>query len=171
MIKERLRDSIKVFLMMCIPIITISFSNNYKDNSYDRPTLTIATPLESNDISFLDKSAEEGLLESLNYYNIKHPDIVYAQAILETGNFKSRACIKDNNLFGLYNSKTKTYYKFNHWAESVLAYKRYVQYRYSSGNYYKFLVRINYAEDTRYINKLKKIVNDKRRYKERDTIS
>ena len=116
--------------------------------------------------TFKDKSPKEGLSEALEYYGILHPKIVYAQAVLETGHFKSSACINDNNLFGLYDSKNKRYYKFNHWTESVVAYKDYIQRRYEPPNdYYKFLSDIGYAEDPDYNNKLKRIVsrNDKRR--------
>lgn len=123
--------------------------------------------VEVNDApTFKTKTPEEGLSEALEYYNVLHPKIVYAQAILETGHFKSKACIDDNNLFGLYDSNNKRYYKFNHWSESVVAYKDYIQRRYEPPNdYYEFLTNIGYAEDPDYNNKLKRIVsrNDKRR--------
>ena len=115
---------------------------------------------------FFSKSPQEGLMEALEYYEVKHPQIVYAQAVLETGHFKSDLCLKGNNLFGLYNSKKHRYYTFDHWTESIVAYLNYVQYRYKPPNdYYKFLSDIGYAEDPNYINKLKGIVsrNDKRR--------
>ena len=115
---------------------------------------------------FFSKSPQEGLMEALEYYGVKHPQIVYAQAVLETGHFKSDLCLNDNNLFGLYNSKKRRYHTFDHWTESVVAYLDYVQYRYKPPNdYYKFLSDIGYAKDPNYINKLKGIVsrNDKRR--------
>lgn len=114
---------------------------------------------------FFNKTAEEGLMEALIYYDIQYPEIVYAQAILETGNFKSTNCLVHNNLFGLYNSKEKRYCRFNHWTESVVAYKGWIQYRYRPNeDYYHFLNRIGYAKDSLYINKVKRIVNsnDKR---------
>lgn len=110
--------------------------------------------------SFKEKSPEEGLKEALRYYDIKHPNIVYKQAILETGHFKSKVCKEYNNLFGLYNSKTKQYFKFNHWWESVLAYKTLIQYKYNGNSkeeYYKFLKNLPYAEDELYIKKLKNL--------------
>ena len=117
---------------------------------------------------FLTQSPKDGLEEALIYYKVHHEDIVYAQAILETGYFKSRVCLEYNNLFGLYNSKKKQYYRFNHWSESVIAYKNWIQRRYKpSEDYYIFLDRIKYAESIEYIPLLKKIVNkknDKRRY-------
>lgn len=117
---------------------------------------------------FFNKSPEEGLLEALNYYGVKHPDIVYAQAILETGYFKSDLCLNNNNLFGLYDNSNRKYYVFEHWSESVLAYVSKVQYKYKGdsskppNDYYRFLNKIGYAKDPHYIKKLKKIVNDKR---------
>ena len=112
--------------------------------------------------SFKDKSPEEGLKEALAYYGIKCPKIVYAQAVLETGHFKSDVCQNKNNLFGLYDSKTGKYYEFNHWSESVIAYKNYIQSKYKSdSSYYRFLKSINYAEDPSYIKKVRKLVNKK----------
>lgn len=123
--------------------------------------------------AFFDKSPEEGLMEALEYYGVKHPNVVYAQAILETGHFRSKVYRECNNLFGLYNSRTKSYYKFDHWSESVVAYLDFIQYKYKPPNdYYKFLDNIGYAEDPEYINKLKRIVNrnDKRRTSDTVTI-
>lgn len=112
--------------------------------------------------SFKDKSPEEGLQEALAYYGIKCPNIVYAQAVLETGHFKSDVCQSKNNLFGLYDSNNKKYYEFDHWSESVLAYKNYIQSKYKSdSSYYKFLQSINYAEDPTYVKKVKRLVNKK----------
>jgi len=62
--------------------------------------------------------------------NVKHPDIVLAQSILETGWYKCKDCSLDkNNLFG---DKYK--------------------------DYYDFLSKIGYASDPNYINKLKILI-------------
>lgn len=111
---------------------------------------------------FFSKLPQEGLMEALEYYEVKHPQIVYAQAVLETGHFKSNVCLNYNNLFGLYDSKNKDYYKFNHWTESIVAYKEWIQKKYQPpNNYYVFLEEINYASDKEYISILKSIVNNK----------
>ena len=108
--------------------------------------------------TFENKTPEEGIDEALLYYDIKHPTIVKAQAILETAHFSSDLCVKNNNLFGLYDSKNKRYYSYNHWWESIIAYKKTIQKRYENSRYYyMFLEDIEYAEDKEYINKLKEI--------------
>ena len=135
----------------------------YIFNIFDKPDGATKQPKEIHNSmpSFYTLTPKEGLKDCLLHYNISHPEIVYAQAILETGHFTSSVCIKNNNLFGLYNSKTKEFYHFNHWSESVEAYANMIQYRYDdSEDYYNFLIRIGYAEDPNYINKLKAIENN-----------
>ena len=82
---------------------------------------------------------------------ILYPKIVLAQAILETGWFRSSVCRNKHNLFGLTNPRTGKYYEFNHWTESVRAYYTKVQYKYKGGNYLLWLDEIGYAEDSNYI--------------------
>ena len=60
-------------------------------------------------VAFFNQSPEEGLVEALGYYEIQFPEIVYAQALIETGHFSSSVCKNYNNLFGLYNSKIKVF--------------------------------------------------------------
>lgn len=84
-------------------------------------------------------------------HGIQHPKIVLAQAILETGWFRSHACRTKNNLFGLTNPRTGKYFEFGHWTESVRAYYTTVQYRYKGGNYLLWLKKIGYSEDKEYI--------------------
>ena len=44
------------------------------------------------------------------YFGIEHPEIVYAQAELESARFTSKVFKENNNFLGLYNSKKKTSY-------------------------------------------------------------
>lgn len=100
----------------------------------------------------------ENLYAALKKHGIKYPKIVLAQAILETGHFRSRVCNVHNNLFGLRHSKG--YYSFDHWEESVIAYKNKVQYKHRDGEgYYSFLKRIGYASTPDYINKVRGIAS------------
>ena len=84
---------------------------------------------------------------------VPHSKIVLAQARLETGNFTSGRCKRDNNLFGI--KHNGRYAKYRTWQDSIKDYKQRISSRYDGGCYYAFLKRIKYAEDKKYINKLK----------------
>lgn len=120
-----------------------SVSNNKKVHSYRQ-----WNPRELNLKNLTDVMSEVGLSNKL---------FVLAQAMLETGNFSSRVCKEYNNLFGLYDSKNRDYYRFERWEDSVVGYGKMIQYRYKGGNYLHFLKRIGYAEDPRYITKIAKM--------------
>lgn len=98
------------------------------------------------------------LLEVIREVGLSNGLIVLAQALLETGHFSSNVCKEYNNLFGLYDSKNREYFRFSRWEDSVVAYQRMIQYRYKGGNYFQFLKSIGYAEDPRYIVKLARMV-------------
>jgi len=103
-----------------------------------------------------DELTIANLYAALKRHGVKYPKIVLAQALLESGNFRSRLCREGNNLFGLRHSKG--YYTFDHWEESVIAYRDWVQYKHRDGEgYYTFLKRIGYASAKDYIYKVRKI--------------
>ena len=106
------------------------------------------SPRELNLTNLMAVSDEVGLSNQL---------FVMAQALLETGHFSSRVCKEYNNLFGLYDSKSRDYFRFARWEDSVVGYKKMIQYKYKGGNYLNFLKRIGYAEDPRYITKIAKM--------------
>ena len=140
------KDYVKKIIYLENKLDSIAVNNNY---SYTHIT------------TFENKTPEEGIDEALIYYGIKHPTIVKAQAILETAHFTSDLCVKNNNLFGLYDSKNKRYYSYNHWWESIEAYKELIQRKYDNSKYYyMFLEDIKYAKDKEYINKLKEIAEE-----------
>lgn len=95
-------------------------------------------------------------MSELKRNKIKHPDIVLAQAKLETGRYTSNVCKTHNNLFGL--KRGNRYRSYRHWTESVRAYKKLIQSRYKGGNYYAFLERIGYASYPNYTLKLRDLV-------------
>lgn len=97
----------------------------------------------------------ESLIAEILKNGIKHPRVVLAQAILETGWFKSRVCHTHNNLFGLRQPWDGAYFKFDRWQDSVKAYRTKVQYKYKGGPYLKWLKDLGYAEDPNYTDKLK----------------
>ena len=87
---------------------------------------------------------------------VPHAQIVLAQARLESGNFTSRRCREDHNIFGL--KRGKRYAKYARWQDCVADYKQRISSRYQGGDYYAFLSRIGYAKDPAYPKKVKKIV-------------
>lgn len=102
----------------------------------------------------------DNLYKALDKEGVKFPKIVAAQALLETGHFGSKVCLELNNLFGLRRPSDGSYYAFNNWEESVVAYRDYVQYKYTDGDYYRFLKQISYAEDKHYVEKVKRIADN-----------
>ena len=95
------------------------------------------------------------------YFGIEHPEIVYAQAELESARFTSKVFKENNNFLGLYNSKKKTYYNFDHWTDCLKGYKNYVQLKWDGKeNYYTFLEQLPYASDPDYIRKVKILVKN-----------
>lgn len=122
-------------------------SRNYEGEMNNLPVLTIPN-----------------LYEEIRRNGILYPKVVLAQAILETGWFRSPVCRNKHNLFGLTNPQTGKYYEFEHWTESVRAYYTKVQYKYKreDGNYLLWLKDIGYAEDPEYIRSVIRVLKQLR---------
>lgn len=121
----------------------------------------------------LDAESTPFSVDSLKVFiaalNIKHPDIVFAQAVHETGHFTSNIFNQNNNLFGMKMAyrRPKTaigikngHAEYNNWKESVIDYALW-QNRYANfsnrDDYFNYLSN-NYAEDRTYVQKLKLII-------------
>lgn len=159
---ELARDTLNIiFLSISISMELLLFWCIFSSYKQHQPLLKLnKTHVVCNNIAVKSEieNPEHNLLRVLKEINVKYPEIVYSQAILETGHFTSRVYKKYNNLFGLYNSSKSDYYSFSTWQESVLAYKKYIQYKlHKNEDYYIFLKRIGYAEDPLYINKIKQL--------------
>ena len=132
---------------------------NYLHNKMERNTLIKENNQqilkyyngESHDLTLTN------LVDVIDEVGLNNQLFVLAQAVLETGHFTSSVCKNYHNLFGLYDSKHKDYYRFARWEDSVIGYQKFIQYRYKGGNYLQFLRRIGYAEDPRYTTKVAKI--------------
>lgn len=106
------------------------------------------------------KPSRKAVLKELRRLGVKHPRIVLAQSMLETGHYKSSLTRTHNNLFGFRTSKG--YLRFKNWKESCAYYKRWQDRHYKPNqheSYYGFLRWIGYAEDPDYTTKLKIIAN------------
>ena len=134
---------------------------NISRNSDRKTSLKTELQKKTDDITKSENHFPEltihNLYKEIIRNGILYPKIVLAQAILETGWFRSSVCRNKHNLFGLTNPRTGKYYEFNHWTESVRAYYTKVQYKYKGGNYLLWLDEIGYAEDPKYIIQLNKV--------------
>lgn len=110
----------------------------------------------------------ENMQLAMNISGIIAPDVVMAQAMLETGNFRSRLCTEQNNLFGMNyprqrpstaaGSCTEGFAMYDTWYDSVKDMRLFQQWYVSKGwsldVYLLFLQALGYAEDPDYLTKL-----------------
>ena len=114
---------------------------------------------------------EEKFINKIKQLNLNYPHIVYAQAMLESGNFTSKIFRENNNMFGMKQARVRinlaksTQYNhayFETWEDCLLdfAFHRatYFSKLKTEQDYYNYLGKY-YAEDPSYISKLKSMVN------------
>lgn len=145
-----------IIALLVVAFLINVYSDNKKENTIIEKEDSVSVQWRQNHFLL----SEENLYNELVAQGVDFPEIVTAQALLETGHFKSYACLQQNNLFGLRDNKGK-YMSFPHWTDAVAAYKKYIQ-RYNHPvpeDYYAYLQELGYAEDPQYIDKLKQIVN------------
>lgn len=113
---------------------------------------------------------QEKFTKKIKELNFTFPYIVYAQAVLETDNFKSKLFIENHNLFAMkeavkrINTAKGTQYQhayYDSWIESVYDYAMYSATYLSNlkteSDYFDYLGQ-SYAEDKSYVSKLKSII-------------
>jgi flagellum-specific peptidoglycan hydrolase FlgJ len=111
------------------------------------------------------------LYKQIKTSGIKYSDIVYAQAILESGNLKSNLVKRNNNIFGmrkpLYRettayAKVRGYAAYSHWTCSITDYKLYQDYvfkhRILNRSEYKLMLQRTYSTTPDYIARINKIL-------------
>lgn len=149
-----------IILALLLTEVILSNNKNYF-NTTQQVYTTINNIAKKDTINLNSLSlSKDNIYFVLNYYEIKFPDIVYRQILLETGYLKSKNCIKKNNLLGI--KYKSNYKKYTHWHECIKHYKKIQnkykhKHNYTENNYYIFLRKIRYAKDKKYITKLKKI--------------
>lgn len=119
-----------------------------------------------------NKVDDESLYRIIKLYGIKFPEIVFSQAILESSDFDSELFNRTKNLFGMkqpnYRETTSLgrskdgYAQYNHWILSVKDYQLWQKNNMNESictreQYFRLLSK-NYAEDRRYVLKLKDII-------------
>lgn len=144
----------------------------------------VSTPPTSSKISpptvpvshtFLDSTSfsEANLIHHLKEMNFKFAHIVFAQSILETGNFNSLTFLEGNNLFGMKRATGRIttsigdyggYALYKSWLDSLIDYgfyqSKYLSRVNNEKEYYEKL-QSNYASDPYYISKLQKIIESR----------
>jgi uncharacterized FlgJ-related protein len=112
--------------------------------------------------------SKEKFIKYVHSLNPKYPDIIIAQAILETGHFKSFIFHNNNNLFGMTiigdranmaNGHQYGYAYFDTWKKSVIDYVIYQSLYLNNKSREEYLEYLDsvYAEDPCYIDKIQTI--------------
>jgi len=111
---------------------------------------------------------KQALIEEIKNLNFKYPDVVIAQAKLETGNFTSDIFLENNNLFGMkkaysrINTATgvnKGHATYDCWRDSLLDYALYVSRYVRADNQDELLAHLGkyYAQDPIYESKVRRV--------------
>jgi len=158
-----------VLLALCLFIFAIFF-NTMKSIEYEREIIVI--------LAEHDKFSEEKFIKMLKIMNFKFPHIVHAQAVLESNNFSSKLFIENNNMFGMRNALVRVnisqgekngYAYYKSWIDSVHDYGYYYAtylWKIDSEDLYFSYLSESYAEDPKYVGKLRVIIeNNKSKFK------
>lgn len=129
------------------------------------------TELNSRQFSVLvERFSERNLMQAIKDVGIKYPDIVLAQAKIETGHFTSKVFKENRNLFGMKlaeSRQTTAIGKLNNhavymnWKQSIMDYKlwqnRFIGKLHTKKQYLKYLDKY-YAENNKYVILIKKMI-------------
>lgn len=151
------------FVLLFSGFILISMTGSNKKTQYEKEiTVITETPIGS-EIPFSFKAFKQFVVDC----KIKFPDVVIAQAIEESGEFKSKIWKENNNPFGMKIAgsrhttnigENRGHAKYKNWQMAVIDYA-YMQAVFARKiktrrGYYEYLK--NYAENPSYVEKLKK---------------
>lgn len=120
-----------------------------------------------------DSFSKERFFAEIDKYSFKYPDIIKAQAIVESGHFKSPVFLQNNNMFGMRQAVVRitlakktnlNHAYYNHWKECVidraLYEARYLS-KLSREEYFSYLDQV-YAEGDGYSKLLKEVIQKNR---------
>ena len=160
-IKESVKWNLIGIISLILVIIFIILSEQHKLDKNN-----------SNNLKHLDSievlNLKDSVLNFIYDMRLEHPYIVYAQCIVETGNFTSTIMKENNNLFGMKLPERRatlalgvkrghSYYRS--WKESIIDYSLY-QMAYMRGlteeEYFEKLKQ-SYASDEYYIKKIRQL--------------
>lgn len=116
------------------------------------------------------------LVETLKQMEIQHIDVVFAQAILESGTFTSKIFRTKNNMFGMKVPgrrettaiNKKGYAAYSSWLDCVKDYKLYQNYvtknKKVTRSQYIAIISRSYSETSDYMARLRKIIDNNKHY-------
>ncbi len=153
-----------IFILILVTLVTIVFtiSISFNIRHSKQPEITNIDNLDS--AEFADQ-----LLTYIFDLRLEHPYIVFAQAIEESGHFKSEIFQENNNLFGMkmpWNRATtaiginRGHAVYTSWRQSVIDYA-FFQMSYMRGltrEEYLSKLSKSYAENKKYVANLKRII-------------
>lgn len=122
--------------------------------------------LKTEKVSHLDLPVRERIMYYLIKHEVKHPRIVFAQCLYETGHLKSVIFKENNNLFGMKksyhrpstsNGVNRGHARYLDLEDSVKDYKIYQDKYYHGGDYYTFLAGSGYSTNKSYCKTLRNI--------------
>ena len=114
--------------------------------------------------------SELNVYKQLVRIGVAYPDVVLAQAKIETGNFTSKIFRENNNMFGMKLperrqttavGESRNHAKYTDWIQSIRDYKLWQDqmiHKAPTKRAYLAYLRRNYAEDKNYIKKIKQII-------------
>ena len=136
--------------------------------------IALSISLEVGSASFTRRAempfSPSNMIATMEEVGIVYPDIVMAQARIETAHFTSKVFRENNNLFGMrlprQRSTTAIGEQYNHaeytsWRQSVVDYKLWqdkVLTKVKSRRAYLRYLHKNYAENKQYVNLIKKMI-------------
>ena len=132
-----------------------------------RKTIVIFLIVLYGAIAVAQKPTRQEFVAVCDSLGVKHPNVVWAQARLESGNFESKTYRQKHNCLGIYDTKRKQYAWFNRWQECVEAYRDRVQYRFTRTDatdeeYLQWLTKIGYAKEKTYASRVRKIIREEK---------
>ena len=114
--------------------------------------------------------SEEKLIAEIKKMHFKYPEIILAQAKVETGNFTSAIFKTNHNLFGMKEAESRIttaqetqmgHARYENWKDSfvdyVIYYSSYLKNLDTEEQYYEYLSQ-NYAENPKYVSTLKALI-------------
>jgi hypothetical protein len=121
------RISYKSYLTVAFVVLGIFSSIGFKAGVIYKETEKVPVVIEQE----LDAFSPEKLYNYIKELNIRFPDIVYKQTLLESNHFKSLVFKENNNMFGMRISKTRptthisenlNHASYKHWKDCVVDY-------------------------------------------------